>query len=77
MGDVIVSDAIRVFVGSSSAWDLCPYCGADITGCLLEIPYFTPTDGGPPSTAGGFIQEAWVEGTQECPDCGHKWEVNG
>jgi hypothetical protein len=54
----------------------CPKCNVDISGIIFDKNYFTPTDGGPPSTVGGFIQEGWIEGVQRC-DCGYEWEISG
>lgn len=55
----------------------CPKCQADLVGVMYEPPYFVVTGGGEqPGTVHG-PPEWWVEGVQECAECGFKWEVSG
>lgn len=55
----------------------CPKCQADLVGVMYEPPYFVATGGGEqPGTVHGPA-EWWVEGIQECAECGFKWEVSG
>lgn len=62
----------------SAEW-ACPSCGADLVGVLFEEPWFQAEGGHPgDSGAGGNTPQdpvAW--GTQECADCGHRWEACG
>ena len=55
----------------------CPGCFTDLCDVWMESPWYIEEQGGPPSTAGGIVHDAWSQGIQRCTFCGLEFEVTG
>lgn len=67
----------RAFPAGPNSAEYCPHCGAYVLDVLYDPTYYTATNGGRmPNTPDG-PGESWVEGVQECPECGGTWELDG